>query len=167
LLKRTEPLVESSGSVPSPAVYCPLTHPTTAICSDVKESSAASALDFLTICNATPKMKLALGTSWLAAAAGVWAAPQPVRYGQVVVVGAPSKYALRQAQSPCRTAAEISERTVECSVPQRRAEEPVSRFHPVDAPTCSFLFSVLAAVFRHVCNSRSHHSQLVQRQFQQ
>ncbi|KAG8747520.1 hypothetical protein FRC10_000656 [Ceratobasidium sp. 414] len=72
-----------------------------------------------------PKMKLALGTSWLAAATGVWAAPQPVRPSQAMFAGAPpSEAALRRPEGLCGPAAEASESTVHCLLLRKRGDEP-------------------------------------------
>ncbi|KAG8796767.1 hypothetical protein FRC12_000017 [Ceratobasidium sp. 428] len=70
------------------------------------------------------KMKLALGTSCLAAAVGVWAAPQPVHPGQAMLAGASSGATLRRPQSLCMPAPGGSESTVYCVVLRKREDEP-------------------------------------------
>ncbi|KAG9101342.1 hypothetical protein FS749_007765 [Ceratobasidium sp. UAMH 11750] len=69
-------------------------------------------------------MKLALGTSWLAAAAGVWAAPRPVRPSRAMLAGElPSEAALQSPEGLCRPAAEGYEPTVHCLRLRKRDDE--------------------------------------------
>ncbi|KAG9127596.1 hypothetical protein FRC07_011914 [Ceratobasidium sp. 392] len=84
-------------------------------------------------------MKLALSTSWLTAAVGAWAAPQPVHLGQAMLAGASSSEpTLRRPNGLCRPAAEGSEPSAYCLRLRKREDEPLTSITSVYTTTSSY-----------------------------